>query len=344
MHGVPQLAHVARPVVPVQRLERPRLERREAAPLLLLDAVTGNGSREPECPPCARAGRHAEREDVEPIEEVGPERPARTASARSRFELATSRTSTSSSSFPPTRRNVRVSRTRRNFTCSSGGISVTSSRKSVPPWAISKVPARRRSAPVNEPFSCPKSSLSTRVGEIAPQLTATNGPRARRERACTVRAATSLPVPLSPVIITGASEPATRAIRRKTSCIAGDRPTISPSWPAAAGSGCAAAAGALMLREARERRREEGGLERLEEEVVGARPHRLDRGEDRALARQDEDGAVRPGRFRGAHDVEPVPVRQPEVGDADVRRRARSARRAPPPPCPRPKPRIRAPG
>ncbi len=80
----------------------------------------------------------------------------------------------------------------------SSGVSVTSSRKRVPRRASSKVPSRRRSAPVKAPFSWPKSSLSTRFGEIAPQFTPTKGPEARRDRSWRVRAATSLPVPLSP--------------------------------------------------------------------------------------------------------------------------------------------------
>ena len=78
----------------------------------------------------------------------------------------------------------------------------------------------------------------------------------------------------------------------------------------------------VTLRKAREGRREEGGLERLEQKVVGAGSHRLDRGENRAVPCQDEDGTVRLTRLRGAHDVEPISVRQPEVGDADIRRQA----------------------
>jgi hypothetical protein len=84
----------------------------------------------------------------------------------------------------------------------------------VPSWASSKQPGRRSSAPVNAPFSCPKISLSSRVSGIAAQLTATNGPFARGERSCSVRATSSLPVPLSPLISTAAGVGAATSIRR----------------------------------------------------------------------------------------------------------------------------------
>ena len=57
----------------------------------------------------------------------------------------------------------------------SGGSSPTSSRKIVPPSASSKRPIRFSVAPVNAPFSWPKSSLSRTPSPKALQLTATNG-------------------------------------------------------------------------------------------------------------------------------------------------------------------------
>jgi hypothetical protein len=62
---------------------------------------------------------------------------------------------------------------------------------------------------VNAPFSCPNSSLSIRVGEMAPQSTTTTGLSWRALSSCTVCASSSLPVPLSPVISTVASVRAT---------------------------------------------------------------------------------------------------------------------------------------
>ena len=65
--------------------------------------------------------------------------------------------------------------TRSSFAWTSSGSSPISSRKSVPPSASSNRPSLRCSAPVNAPFSWPKSSLSTSAGGIAPQFTFTNG-------------------------------------------------------------------------------------------------------------------------------------------------------------------------
>jgi hypothetical protein len=86
---------------------------------------------------------------------------------------------------------------------------VISSRKSVPPFARSKQPARRSVAPVKLPFSCPNSSDSISVGEIAPQFSGTNDPSERTESSCSVSATSSLPVPVSPVTSTVASVRAT---------------------------------------------------------------------------------------------------------------------------------------
>ena len=80
----------------------------------------------------------------------------------------------------------------------SSGRSPISSRNSVPPSASSKRPWRRPTAPVNAPFSCPKSSLSIRLGGSAAQFTRTSARDRRRLRSCTARAKSSLPVPVSP--------------------------------------------------------------------------------------------------------------------------------------------------
>ena len=83
--------------------------------------------------------------------------------------------STACSREPPSVRNVRSCSTRRSLACVTGVISAISSRKSVPRLASSKQPARRAIAPVNAPFSWPKSSDSSSVSGIAAQLSATNG-------------------------------------------------------------------------------------------------------------------------------------------------------------------------
>ncbi len=58
----------------------------------------------------------------------------------------------------------------------AAGMSPTSSRNIVPPWAISKRPRRWLTALVNAPFSWPNSSLSRSVSGMAAQLTAIIGP------------------------------------------------------------------------------------------------------------------------------------------------------------------------
>ena len=57
--------------------------------------------------------------------------------------------------------------------------SAISSRNSMPPEARSKHPMLAAIARVNEPFSWPNSSLSTRLSAKALELIATNGPPAR---------------------------------------------------------------------------------------------------------------------------------------------------------------------
>ena len=94
--------------------------------------------------------------------------------------------------------------------------------------ASSKHPARRSTAPVNAPFSCPKISLSISVSGIAAQFTARNGRPLRGLRSCSVRATISLPVPLSPVIRTETFDGAICSISAKISRIAFELPTIVP--------------------------------------------------------------------------------------------------------------------
>ena len=96
----------------------------------------------------------------------------------------------------------------------AGRISAISSRKSVPSWANSKQPSRRSRAPVNAPFSWPNISLSSKVSGMAEQLTATKGPLFLGDNSWRLRATSSLPVPLSPEMSTGAEVGAARSISR----------------------------------------------------------------------------------------------------------------------------------
>src|SRR5258706_123885 len=101
--------------------------------------------------------------------------PRFTASERSRFDVATMRISTLTGLPPPTRSISRSWIARSNFACRRASISEISSKSSVPPFASSNLPTRRAMAPVNAPFSWPKSSDSSRFSGIAAQLTEMNG-------------------------------------------------------------------------------------------------------------------------------------------------------------------------
>ena len=77
-------------------------------------------------------------------------------------------------------------------------MSPISSRKTVPRLATSKSPSLAAAAPVNAPFSCPKSSLS-RSSRLRPaQFSSTNGSSARGPFRCIQRARTPFPEPVSP--------------------------------------------------------------------------------------------------------------------------------------------------
>ena len=139
---------------------------------------------------------------------------------------ATTRTSTGIGLVPPTRWTFCSSITRSTLACASSDMSPISSRKSVPPSACSNLPLRCSVAPVNEPFSWPKSSLSSSSRGIAAQLTSTKGPCARGLRSWRRRATSSLPVPFSPWIRTRALVGATFSTSARISARAALLPTM----------------------------------------------------------------------------------------------------------------------
>ncbi len=105
------------------------------------------------------------------------------------------------------------------------GSSATSSSISVPPCAASNRPSFSPVAPVNAPFTWPKSSDSISVSGIAPQFTATNACSARGDSSCSARAASSLPVPDSPTSSTLVRAGAILRSMSNTRCIAADLPS-----------------------------------------------------------------------------------------------------------------------
>ena len=76
--------------------------------------------------------------------------------------------------LPPTGVITCSCRARRIFACIASGMSPISSRNSVPFSASRNAPERSLVAPVNEPFTWPNSSLSSRSAGMAAQLTAMN--------------------------------------------------------------------------------------------------------------------------------------------------------------------------
>ncbi len=89
---------------------------------------------------------------------------------RSRLVAQITRTSAITGSFAPTGRISPDSRNRSSFTWMFLSSSPSSSRNRVPPLATSNSPLRSRSAPVNDPFLWPNSSLSTSVWRQRPAV------------------------------------------------------------------------------------------------------------------------------------------------------------------------------
>ena len=104
----------------------------------------------------------------------------------------------------------------------------------MPPSASSNRPSRRSAAPVNAPFSCPNSSLSSKLSGNAPTLTAMKGLFRRGPSTASARATSSLPLPLSPsistVLLTGAI--------CSTFTITSRNGSLSPMSPVRAWSAC----------------------------------------------------------------------------------------------------------
>ena len=115
------------------------------------------------------------------------------------------------------------------------GSSPTSSRKRVPPWACLTRPSWSLSAPVKAPFSYPKRVLSTRVFGNAVQSTTTKFLLALGEFSWMALAKSSLPVPVSPMMSTEASELAAWARMSKQLRMRGEEPMMPSHLRATAG-------------------------------------------------------------------------------------------------------------
>ena len=132
--------------------------------------------------------------------------PCCTSASKSWWLALITRKSTSISVSLPIGRMRFSCTARSSFTCIVSGNSAISSKNKLPPCADRISPCLSWVAPVKLPLRCPNNSLSISSVGMAPQLMAINGPSLRLLRRCTRLATTSLPVPDSPVIKTGACE------------------------------------------------------------------------------------------------------------------------------------------
>ena len=124
------------------------------------------------------------------------------------------RVSTRTVRVSPTRSNSCSCNTRSSLTCRCDETLLISSRKIVPVWAASNRPVRFSEALVNAPFTCPNSSLSSRLSASAPQFTRINGPLRRFAQVVHRPGDQFLAVlPVSPVSSTVPEERATRRVR-----------------------------------------------------------------------------------------------------------------------------------
>ena len=130
---------------------------------------------------------------------------------------------------------------------------------------------------------------------MAAQLTATNGSGFRVLSSCRVRATTSLPVPLSPVMRTDTLLGATRSMRAKMSCIFLEEPTSDPShasFAQPAASEVELQLGLTLTRSVGEDHLQSGGVYRFLDEVIGAEFHGLNGAIDGALRGKQDDALL----------------------------------------------------
>ena len=179
---------------------------------------------------------------------------------------------------------------------------------------------------MKEPFSWPNNSLSISVSGSAAQLMAMNGPCRRGLRACTVRATSSLPVPLSPVISTQAllgrgllqqGEDLLHFGRRAHQLAQRALVAQLPFQVALIGQQPGVAAGAA------DQHFQHAGLDGLIEEPVGAQfVHRLHGLFDVPEGRQHDGRSGIAGIAQALQQAEPVQARHVEVGQDHVGRKS----------------------
>ena len=198
----------------------------------------------------------------------------------------------------------------------------------MPPSAASKRPSRFLTAPVNAPRSCPKSSASMSDGGTAAQLTTTKGRSRRALRSCSMRATSSLPVPLSPVSEHGRVRVGDRVDLldeledRGAAAHEARRARLRVDRRARARARRARAA----IVDALDGRHEVVDVERLREVVHGAVLHGRDGVADRPVRRHEQHLGRREVRPDAPEQRQPVELRQADVADDEVERLRGEAR------------------
>ncbi len=184
----------------------------------------------------------------------------------------------------------------------------------MPPAAASKRPSRRAAAPVNAPFSWPKSSLSTSVAGSAAMLTATKGAPLRAPCSWMERATSSLPVPLSPVMRTETPDVAARPIAFHTASMrALDPDQRRPLGVPGVGVGGGSGGDGRRLHRAAQRVEELVEIEGLRHVVEGPELHRVDGALAVAVGGGHHHGQRGVGDAQLREELDPVAVLEAHV-------------------------------
>ena len=138
----------------------------------------------------------------------------------------------------------------------------------------------------------PNSSTSIRSGVIAAALMTTNGPSARLDALCSVRAASSLPEPDGPTIRMRLLALAARSMVWRNWFMQAERPVRTLAVRSQLLEFLHLALEARGFQRPRRHQDQPVGLERLFDEVIGAALDRRDRGLDVAVAGDHHHGNV----------------------------------------------------
>src|ERR1700744_1868328 len=156
---------------------------------------------------------------------------------------------------------------------------------------------------------------------MAAQLTGTKGFGLRGLSSCRVRATTSFPVPLSPVMSTDTLLGATRSMSAKMSCIFLEEPTSEPRTPFSRSlrrGEVRFSPGLALAGSVGEDHFEARGVDRLLDEVIGAELHGLDGAIDGALCGEQDDTLLVGKLAETVQQLDAIHAGHLHVGDHDA--------------------------